>query len=565
MNSYSFILKTIVLDQMRQDFAGITEQLKNKLGIKLPASLSWIFSLLSQNMLLLLFAFFFESITNITVRNFIVFGVLLFNFLLPSTTARQHFSRVSNNPLNDLLWQSHYNRNQLLNFALISELLMFWLHELSLEIIAIFVIFQISPNFMAGILLTLVWILLVSFIYISKLKNLVLNTWGMKVENTIHSEVIYFIKLLLSSCLIWILSKLLLLPLIEKPITNNIYQQGLVKSLQYFSNTVKHIFVIRFEFVKNIWIKWSHSEWSYYIIGIFFLIYIGLNVYYFIFQSTRINFISKKNPMILLTSQNPFFKFYQWLSRRIYPNNPWIHRDLVVMERTINTCNIPQKMFLFMPPAISPIIGFSIFLIGSVNSYSSFIIAFWFVSWLVVSQTIGIWLMNYPILHPSSELRQIELTKLSPHLNINQYMSSKRKLIYILLSPVQIVTTIMFILGALIIKGSIIEFIIGIVGVWVLFFVNVLVSTYWLQLCSRFDYANIYMIRMDTYESKTLQYFFTIPNRAISGVLFLLFFIAVFIKDSLGLSLLYDSFLFLIALGVFSWYFFVNKKYKKRW
>lgn len=62
MNSYSFILKTIVLDQMRQDFAGITEQLKNKLGIKLPASLSWIFSLLSQNMLLLLFAFFLKAL-----------------------------------------------------------------------------------------------------------------------------------------------------------------------------------------------------------------------------------------------------------------------------------------------------------------------------------------------------------------------------------------------------------------------------------------------------------------------------------------------------------------------
>ncbi|MGQ7198820.1 hypothetical protein ACUOA9_37070, partial [Escherichia sp. HC-TM1] len=63
MSSYKMIVKNIILDQIRQDFAGITKQLKDKLGIKLPNSLSWTIMMLLQNTLLLFFAFFFESIT----------------------------------------------------------------------------------------------------------------------------------------------------------------------------------------------------------------------------------------------------------------------------------------------------------------------------------------------------------------------------------------------------------------------------------------------------------------------------------------------------------------------
>lgn len=61
--SQMIILKNIVLEQIRQDFAGVTEKVKTKLGIRLPNSLNWIITLLFQNTLILFFALLFEGIT----------------------------------------------------------------------------------------------------------------------------------------------------------------------------------------------------------------------------------------------------------------------------------------------------------------------------------------------------------------------------------------------------------------------------------------------------------------------------------------------------------------------
>ncbi|PEN93482.1 hypothetical protein CN553_18580 [Bacillus cereus] len=233
------------------------------------------------------------------------------------------------------------------------------------------------------------------------------------------------------------------------------------------------------------------------------------------------------------------------------------------MERITLHTNISQKIFLIAPPAISSVIGLTIFLIPNLSSYSSFVLAFWFICWIVLSQTIWLWLWNYPILHPASELRQIDLVKLSPHLTVKQYMDSKRKLLYILLLPLQCTISIVFILSILILKGSIFEMIVGIIGSWILFFVSSILSTYWLQLCSRFDYENIFMIRLDTYESKILQYFFAIPKRILNGALFVVFFIGVFLNKDLGEILIYDIFLILVILFGFSLYF-SRKKTKKQ-
>lgn len=75
------------MEQLRQDFSGMNEKLRTKLGVKLPAILNWIIIILSQNIFFLFFVFFFESITNNTARNWIIFTVLLFNFILPGSMA----------------------------------------------------------------------------------------------------------------------------------------------------------------------------------------------------------------------------------------------------------------------------------------------------------------------------------------------------------------------------------------------------------------------------------------------------------------------------------------------
>ena len=108
------------------------------------------------------------------------------------------------------------------------------------------------------------------------------------------------------------------------------------------------------------------------------------------------------------------------------------------------------------------------------------------------------------------------------------------------------------------------EFTIGILGSIILFNVNVFVSTFWLKLCSRFDFSNMYMIRMDSYEVKVIQYFFTFPKRLISGALGIVFFAALFLKidSSFELSLLTDTFFGIVAVGLLCWYFMKTKSQK---
>ncbi|MGR5897488.1 hypothetical protein ACT7C8_00795 [Bacillus cereus] len=204
--------------------------------------------------------------------------------------------------------------------------------------------------------------------------------------------------------------------------------------------------------------------------------------------------------------------------------------------------------------------GFSIFFIGNLDNFTNFILGFWFICWIAISQTIWLWLWNYPILHPSSELRQIDLVKLTPFFSEKQYMESKRKLLMLLLCPLQLIISVIFMIGFIIMDGSILELCIGIIGSWLLSFVSCILSTYWLQLCSRFDYENIFMIRLDTYETKVLQYFFTIPKRIINGLLFIVFFIGVFLDHSLGRTFFYDIFMMLIIVWGFSLFFSKRKR-----
>lgn len=89
------ILKHMMVDQLRQDFVMVTKKTKEEFGIQLPATLSWMITLLFQNMLLLLFALVFESITDPQFKGIVIFIVLLFNLLLPGTMARQNANRIS--------------------------------------------------------------------------------------------------------------------------------------------------------------------------------------------------------------------------------------------------------------------------------------------------------------------------------------------------------------------------------------------------------------------------------------------------------------------------------------
>ncbi|KXY34910.1 hypothetical protein AT267_21645 [Bacillus cereus] len=553
---HKIILRNIILEQLRQDFSGMNEKLRTKLGLKLPTILNWIIILLSQNIFFLFFVFFFESITNDTVRNWIIFAVLLFNFILPSSMARQNSNRISNHPLIDTLWQSQYNQNQLLNVTLLAEVIMFWAHEFMLQAMGVYIIIKIPPNFIIGVFFIMCWIMLISSIYFSGLKKAILQSWDTEVRNTKYNESFYLLRVILISAGIWLLIETLFLPLIKEPIPSNIYSQGIFKTFSTFSKHIELVFINHFQAL----LKAFHHDWIYYILGMSIIGYLVMTVFYFVYYSNEKNFTEKRNTLTLKKSKSDIFKFYQWLGKIVYSKDPWIRRDLIILERLIIHTKISQKTFLLIPPAFCSIVGFSIFFIRNLDNFINFILGFWFICWIAISQTIWLWLWNYLILHPSSELRQIDLVKLTPFFSDKQYMESKRKLLMLLLCPLQLIISVIFMIGFIIMDGSIFELCIGIIGSWLLSFVSCILSTYWLQLCSRFDYENIFMIRLDIYETKVLQYFFTIPKRIINGLLFIAFFIGVFLDHSLGRTFFYDIFMMLIIVWGFSLFFSKKKK-----
>ncbi|MFU2108858.1 hypothetical protein ACM6L3_19130 [Paenibacillus larvae] len=177
-----------------------------------------------------------------------------------------------------------------------------------------------------------------------------------------------------------------------------------------------------------------------------------------------------------------------------------------------------------------------------------------------------LWLWSYPILHPSSELRQIDLVKLSPKYSINQFMNTKMRLIMILLIPLQCVINGVLIVGVFLLNGSFMQLLVGIIGSWLLFFISAFISTVWMKFCSRFDYPNLFMVRIDTYESKFVHQSFMIPKRMLNAGLCIVFFIGAFIHFEQGQKLFYDIFFILFVLWGFALFFFYyssrDKKHK---
>ncbi|WP_213591779.1 hypothetical protein MKX50_25305 [Paenibacillus sp. FSL W8-0186] len=558
--SFGILSKSMILDQFRQDFAGVTQKIRENLGIKLPNALCWVIAGILQLTLLFLFAIFLESISHEKIRNIIIFFVLLFNVLLPRVMARQNSSRVSNHPIQELLWQSGRNGHQLLNVVLVTETIMFWIHEFMFEAIAIYAILKSPLHWASSLLLIALWILLVSTIYYTTLKRSVLRNWGVTAMPAFHQNFpLYILKVVCLTVPIYFISKLLFSALINHPIPAERLGQGLGAVLREFSANIKATITSRFNHI----LDWFQYEWIYIILAASLVVYAIFTLGY-LYYSSKLSFHRKRLSPQLDNTRSLYFKFYHGIVNMLWRKNPWLSRDLWIMERTIGQTKLPQKFILVFPPAISSIVGLSFFLIYGLESFTNFVLAFWFICCFALYQTAWLWVWNYPILHPSSELRQIDLVKLSAEYSVQKYMRSKTMLLLVLLVPLQLIMNLILVVGAIKLKGSLLEIIVGIIGTWLLFVMIGIMSSYWLKYCSRFDYANMFLIRMDTYETRIVQQFYTIPKRFITGAMFVLFFVAVFFETSVGQKLVYDAFLvFVIVTGFTLYFFFKNKKGKR--
>lgn len=547
---FLIILKTILLDQIRQEFAGILDNIKKKLGIRLPNWINWSLAILMQNSLVLFIAFFLENFQDTPFWLIAVILILIFNLILPTTMARQNAIRISEHPLQFLLWQSPYDTKRLLFIWLTAETIMFWIYEMMFELTALYILIRIAPNWITASILVIVWLTFVSIIYYVVLQREILKKWGYKIVVSTRHELFYLFRLSIIAVFAGFIIQKILLPFTLHPISSDVLQQDLREGFSVFIQYFK----------KNL-LQQSESLWNLILhnieinIALFILcaILIGWIVTKYLFSSIQIRYYHSAH--IKDTSNNWIFTFYHWLSCVCFPKNIWIQRDLLLIDRLRVYTRMPVRFTLFFPPALASVIAFTVLLPYSVPA-TSFSICFWFIGAFTLYQTAWLFIWNHPILHPSSELKQIELVYLSPIYQVGDFMQSKIKLMMILLFPFQLILSFLFTCGIILSKGSWTNWVIGLIGLWMLFFVISIFSTWWLALGSRFDYPHIFAVRMDTYEARLVQFVYNIPKRVITIGLFIVFFISFFSDHQLDQKIFYDVFLILLLILAIAFYVF---------
>lgn len=158
------------------------------------------------------------------------------------------------------------------------------------------------------------------------------------------------------------------------------------------------------------------------------------------------------------------------------------------------------------------------------------------------------------MLHPESELRCIDLIQLSSYYTTGQLMQSKMKLFSVLLIPFQSILTVLFALSIVVTRGSWLEFILGLLGMWSIFVMVCVISIWWTTYGTHFKSEGLLLIRLDRYESKILQQLYHYPRRLIISGLLLLFLISFFFDHKLDEILMDSTLPVLVVLALLSCY-----------
>lgn len=545
------IIKSIFLNQFRQDFLGIQEKIKQQLGISLPYGLSWTLALFFQSMFaVLLCAFILETIPIGQMWWIIVSLVLLFNLYLPATMARQNALRVSEHPLQYSLWQSAHPQHKLLFAWLVADLAIFWLHEMLYQLVVFYVLIRIAPNWAMALVMIVLWVVVVSNIYISVLYQEVCKRWSAISAVSGKHEIFYLLQCIgigLSLCFV---AHQLFFPLMLHPLSSELIRvDTLPLALKELSVQLKAIVEQKLLIVSH---YYTSYQWAFFASGILVILSLTLRLLKFWISPIQIH-LNRKG-LKLKESKSRIYCFYRWIAEKLYPGNPWIIRDITLLERVQPHLRLPLKLHVSLPPSICSL---SAFFFLSVNGMTpkGIVIGFWLVTCVALFQTTWFWLWSYPMLHPESELRNVDLTHLSPIFTLGQLMQSKIKLLSVLLLPFQIISSFLFLISILLVGGWL-ELIIGLIGLWSLFIIVCVISIWWTTYCTQFQSEGLLLIRLDRYESKLLQQLYHYPRRLLVTCLMLLFLICFFFDHQLDEYLMYGALLALLVLTFLSYYLY---------
>lgn len=223
MTDLWLVSKSIFSDQFRQDFIGISGKIKQQLGISLPNHVGWAVALFFQSTFaVLMCALILEGIPKGQLWWVITGLVLLYNLFLPATMGRQNAIHISENPVQNQLWQSPHPQRKLFFAWLLAEVVLFWLHELSFQLVAFYVLVRMTSSWVIAVTLILIWFLVVSNIYMGVLYREVCKRWlAFSVVNKKH-EIYYLLQCFGISLFLCLIANEVFIPLTTHPLSSDL-------------------------------------------------------------------------------------------------------------------------------------------------------------------------------------------------------------------------------------------------------------------------------------------------------------------------------------------------------
>ncbi|WP_039076212.1 hypothetical protein [Bacillus sp. MSP13] len=550
MKKLFIFLKMILLSQFRQEFSTILGSVKKNFGINVPFWLGWLIYIVSQYSLIFLLFISLNLINQSNVRWIIIIGILLFNLVLPFTMARYNVVRILKDPLQYLLFQSPIHKTKILFTWLLAETVMFWIREFSLQIFAIYSIILMFDRWLFSIPLIIFWFILISYFYMSTLHKKISKEWFVVNKTTNLKEVIYLFRVAIMGIIMGIILKLLLTPLIKKSLSSEHLFNNVNESMRYFMFQLYNSLIVFIDDCRSLIcnnIVFFTSVFA--AITLIVLLCTLLKVKQ---QETSVDRVQEN----IDTTSNPFFQIYFWIARILFRNDFWVRRDLLLIQRLRVYTQMPLITQYIIPPSIVSLVGMYIVFIYNLHS-ENYIIAIWFLNVILISQITWLLLYAQPILNPSSELRQINLIKLTPYYKYGHFVQSKIKLTQVIIFPYHILMCIFYTLGSLFMKINIWDYLIGMSGCWMIFIAMTILSTYWVVFTARYDFKHILSVDINNIETRLIKTLLSLPKKLMVVGLLIPFFLVVFTDFSQVHKLMTSVFyvlLFITCVTLFLYY-----------
>ena len=477
------LLKWIIKDEFKHEFSPLMLEIKKKLNIQVNRVALFLILLVYQYAFVFLLLLLLYSIRETAFFLVVLLVVSLFNLILPGTIARTSIQRIEENPVFECLLMSELSINQSKRLMVLSELGSFWIHNFYLEMISIG-LFIIRFK-LIGVLYSFLWIVIVSLVFLrvilkkTNLRHIVL------VSNSLR---LYTFNLIVGAVVVYNIFYFFVSTLNKISMDQFLATHGL-------SNYAKsYIGRIVAEVKSNI---------SYLVVltVVMAFIYILIRIWEKKVQYAKIN--EKKNSL-----QNKYKIFICGITKNFFVQRDikWIFNILPKLE--INVFNI------ILPSGIIFLLVSFIFLMNNNRDPYATLISLDFIFWIAVYQFAYFLVQKIPIFNISSELRNIELITMSDS-TIGQLIKSKHKLLSMFCCPLLIFMILDKLIMACIGCNIVIVLFSLLIDV-LIFEICILLSLKWTLILPKFDWDNIFMLKIDNFDSQILRQCLLIPSRIVT-------------------------------------------------